>query len=61
MEKSESLNKEESAEMKEQKGSSPAGNLGEMRSLNFIEEIVEEDLKSGKYDRIITQIGRAHV
>jgi glutaminyl-tRNA synthetase len=55
MEKSESLNKEESAEMKEQKGSSPAGNLGEMRSLNFIEEIVEEDLKSGKYDRIITR------
>jgi glutaminyl-tRNA synthetase len=29
--------------------------MSEEKSLNFIEEIVEEDLKSGKYDKILTR------
>src|SRR5690349_2858411 len=29
--------------------------MGEEKSLNFLEEIVEEDLKSGKYKRVLTR------
>ncbi|HVG41903.1 MAG TPA: glutamate--tRNA ligase family protein, partial [Chitinophagaceae bacterium] len=29
--------------------------MNEEKSLNFLEEIIEEDLKSGKYDSIITR------
>ncbi|HEY5391480.1 MAG TPA: glutamate--tRNA ligase family protein, partial [Hanamia sp.] len=29
--------------------------MSEEKSLNFIEEIIEEDLKSGKYKRILTR------
>ena len=29
--------------------------MAEERSLNFLEEIIEEDLKSGKYKQIITR------
>ncbi|MEO6819649.1 MAG: glutamate--tRNA ligase family protein, partial [Ginsengibacter sp.] len=30
-------------------------NMSEERSLNFIEEIIEEDLKNGKYEKILTR------
>jgi glutaminyl-tRNA synthetase len=29
--------------------------MSEEKSLNFIEEIVENDLSSGKYDKIVTR------
>ncbi|MEO8854562.1 MAG: glutamine--tRNA ligase/YqeY domain fusion protein [Ginsengibacter sp.] len=53
---SKDLNKNnKSDELKISKVHSFGGDLGEARSLNFIEEIVEEDLKSGKYKRILTR------
>jgi glutaminyl-tRNA synthetase len=29
--------------------------MSEERNLNFIEEIIEEDLKSGKYSSVVTR------
>lgn len=53
---SKDLNKNnKSGECKGSQIPSAAEDLGETRSLNFIEEIVEEDLKSGKYKRILTR------
>ena len=57
MEKSESLHKENSTELKDSKAAAvgPEGDVANARSLNFIEEIIEDDLKSGKYERILTR------
>jgi glutaminyl-tRNA synthetase len=56
---SKDLNKNnDPAKLKTSQVPSPGGDLGEAgdaRSLNFIEEIIEEDLKSGKYKRILTR------
>ncbi len=53
---SEDINKNnESPELSGFKVPSHEGDLGEARSLNFIEEIIEEDLRDGKYQKILTR------
>ena len=48
-------NKNQFSELKNSNFSSQEKNPGEEKSLNFIEEIVEKDLKNGKYEKILTR------
>src|SRR5665213_788645 len=48
-------NMNESSELKSPKIVSGEKEPGEIRSLNFIEEIVEEDIRNGKYKNILTR------
>ena len=53
---SENINsKNESSELKSPKILSGEKEPEEIRSLNFIEEIVEEDIRNGKYKNILTR------
>lgn len=58
---SENINtKNENFELRSSKVPSPdgyrdGGDLGEARSLNFIEEIIEEDLRNNKHEKILTR------